>query len=102
MTDGAFNAYPPAAGGGEDVKCYKEVSASSVFKVTGGYDPQRLTPEMCVEACAKLNDPAINTAAITEGSICLCGKEATGKQRTTLITVFFLEPHNCYHYMCAW
>ena len=72
--EGQFNTYPPIAG--EANKCFKEKRAGSVFKVTGGYDPNRLTPEMCREACAGLNDIFITAAAITEQKICLCGKNA--------------------------
>lgn len=58
--------------------CAREREAGKVFRMTGAYDTASVTPDICQEACAGLNDPNINAAGLTEGKICLCGV-LTGK-----------------------
>lgn len=68
---------PPPDDGTAPAECYREAEAGTVFTLTGAYDPATLTPAACMEACAGLNDPDVDSAAVTGGNVCLCGKDAS-------------------------
>ncbi len=59
-----------------DGKCMKEPYPGAVFYSTGGYDPSNMSPDMCKGACAAVN--GMELAGITNGKVCLCGKENNG------------------------
>ena len=89
----AFNAFP--ADSADVNKCYYESIAGSVFKVTGAYEYARVTPELCVEACSKLNDPTITAAGLTQKHICLCGKDADTAGMATCCSLWLNQQVAC-------
>ena len=42
------------------------------------FDSASLTPDMCKDACAYLG-AEFTLAGITQGNVCLCGKDGSGK-----------------------
>ena len=67
---GVLTAYNP-----ED--CMREKEGGTVFQLTGGYEQASLNPARCQEACEKLalEDPEITLAGLTQGNLCLCGRD---------------------------
>ena len=59
--------------------CYVD-SGIGTFVVSPHYDKQSLTPDMCQDGCAYLG-AEFSLAGITQGNVCLCGKDDTGKER---------------------
>ena len=60
-----------------DGTCHREIEAGTVFQVTGAYDPASLNKDRCKESCSELalEDPEITIAGLTQGKICLCGRD---------------------------
>jgi hypothetical protein len=55
-----------------DFHCVREPYPGSVFYLTGGYNPDSMNPDECRSSCAAID---MELAGITNGQVCLCGKE---------------------------
>ena len=53
------------------------------------FDSASLTPDMCKDACAYLG-AEFTLAGITQGNVCLCGKDGSGKKIN--FQIFFANP----------
>ena len=61
-----------------DGQCYID-DALTTFYVAPHFDSASLTPDMCKDACAYLG-AEFTLAGITQGNVCLCGKDGSGKK----------------------
>ena len=64
-----------------DGDCAREKPPGSVFYATGAFDQDKMSPDACKLACSKALDANIDVVGITNGNVCLCGKDSVGRDQ---------------------
>ena len=74
-----YDAYDGSSG------CY--IDDVTTFYVAPHFDPASLTPDMCKDGCASLG-AEFTLAGITQGNVCLCGKDDSGDTKVARFLCF--------------